>query len=103
MLRPTKKQINIKMPQALIKELKARAELQNDTFTDLVIRLCEQGLGSDSNPSQTTAPPFEPDQLDERIAKSIAAQIAPLQERIEDRIASTIQKELEPMLGELSA
>lgn len=99
MPRPTKRQINIKMPEALIEELKARAESENDTFTDLVIRLCEQGLGNESDVAcahakgdrpQTTVSPFEPAQLDERIAD----QLAPLQERL---IA------LETGLGELSA
>lgn len=90
MPRPTKRQINIKMPEALIEQLKAKAESLNDTFTDLVIRLCEQGLGSESDRPQTTASPFEPAQLDERIAD----QLSPLQERL---VA------LETELGELSA
>lgn len=104
MPRPTKRQINIKMPEALIEQLKAKAESLNDTFTDLVIRLCEQGLGSESDRPQTavfqdksfalkqqhTASPFEPAQLDKRIAD----QLAPLQERL---VA------LETSLGELSA
>ncbi len=67
------------MPEPLIKALKARAEKEGNTFTDLVIQLCEQGLGIERNRSQATVPSVEPAQLDERIAKYLA----PLQGRLE--------------------
>ena len=98
MPRPTKKQINIKMPEALIEALKARAESENDTFTDLVIRLCEQGLGIESDRPQTTASPLEPAQLDKRIVESIAVEIAPLKERV-----TSLENELQQVLGEAAA
>jgi hypothetical protein len=79
MPRPTKKQINIKMPETLIKALKTRAEDEGNTLTDLVIQLCEQGLGIEKNHPQATAPSVEPAQLDERIAEYLA----PLQRRLE--------------------
>jgi hypothetical protein len=90
MPRTTKKQINIKMPTDLIDALKTKAEDKGDTFTDLVIRFCSEGLGIKSDRPQTSASPFEPEQLDERIADKLA----PLQERL-------VALELE--LGELSA
>lgn len=105
MPRPTKKQINIKMPEALIEALKTRAESENDTFTDLITRACEQYLesksdvkGGQSSSPQTTASPFEPAQLDERIAESIAAEIAPLLERV-----ASVENELQQVLGEAAA
>jgi uncharacterized circularly permuted ATP-grasp superfamily protein len=112
MLRPTKKQINIKMPEALIEELKARAESENDTFTDLVIRFCKYGLGNES--PATTHAALVPTQLDDHIASKldncIATQLAPLKEQfnelqecIDDRIANAIQKELDSVVGECSA
>jgi len=82
MIRPTKKQINIKMPQPLIEALKAQAESENVTFTDTIILLCEQGLGMESSSPQATAFPVEPAQLDERIADQLASQLAPLQGRV---------------------
>lgn len=89
MPRPTKKQINIKMPEPLIEALKSRAIDEGDTFTDLVIRFCSEGLESKSNrPVAVTE--IAPTQLDKRIADAIA----PLQERL---VA------LETELGELSA
>ena len=97
MPRPAKKQINLKMRESLIEALKSRAEVENDTFTDLVTRACEQYLEGESNVKdgqsdrpQTTLAPFEPAQL----YKCIADQIAPLQQRL-------VALELE--LGELSA
>ncbi len=90
MPRATKRQINIKMPTDLIEALKTRAEDERDTFTDLVIRFCSEGLGIESDRPQTSASSFEPEQLDKRIAN----QLAPLQERL---VA------LESELGELSA
>lgn len=89
MPRPTKKQINIKMPEPLIEALKARAIDEGDTFTDLVVRFCSEGLESKSDrPVAETE--IAPPQLDKRIATALA----PLQERL---VA------LESGLGELSA
>ena len=98
MPRAAKKQINIKMRESLIEALKARAESENDTFTDLVIRLCEQGLGIESDHPQTTTAPFEPAQLDKRILESIAVEIAPLKERV-----TSLENELQQVLGEVAA
>ena len=105
MPRPTKKQINIKMPEALIEALKAKAESENDTFTDLVTRACEQYLegGSDAKDGQSDRPqtataPFEPPQLDKRIVENIAVEIAPLKERV-----TSLENELQQVLGEAAA
>lgn len=77
------------MPESLIDALKTRAIDEGDTFTDLVIRFCFEGLESESNrPVAVTE--IAPNQLD----KCIADQLAPLQERL---VA------LETELGELSA
>jgi len=88
MPRPTKKQINIKMPEPLIEALKTRAEDEGDTFTDLVIRFCEQGLGSDR---PVVSAEVTPTQIDKRIADKLA----PLQKRLE-----ALETEL---VGEFSA
>lgn len=98
-----KQQINIKLPPPLIDTLRAKATAEGITLTDLIQGFCEQGLGLP--PIGTVAPDLDVvyerivGQLDERIA----ACIAPLQERIDDRINDAIQKELLPVLGELSA
>jgi hypothetical protein len=89
MPRPIKRQINIKMPEPLIEELKAKAEEEDETFTDLIIRYCEQGLGGKGgSPKSPTA--ISTTQLDKRIA----SWLAPLQEKI---------VELEAALGETVA
>lgn len=98
MSRPTKKQINIKMPESLIEALKAKAELEKDTFTDLIIRFCEQGLGNPESGSPTTTPAIAQPQLDERIAETIATQIAPLFERV-----ASVENEVRQVLGEAVA
>ena len=97
MPKPAKKQINLKMRESLIEALKSRAIDEGDTFTDVVVRACEQYLEGESDVKdgqndrpQTTVAPFEPAQLYE----CIADQIAPLQQRL-------VALELE--LGELSA
>ena len=90
MPRAAKKQINLKMRESLIEALKSRAIDEGDTFTDVVVRACEEYLESESDRLQTTTSSFEPTQLDKRIA----AQLAPLQERLVT---------LETSLGELSA
>lgn len=97
MPRPTKKQINIKMPEPLIEALKAKAESEKDTFTDLIIRFCEQGL-SNREGERTTTPVIAQRQLDERIAETIATQIAPLKERV-----ASVENELHQVLGEAVA
>lgn len=100
-----KQQINIKLPPPLIDALRARATEEGITLTDLIQGFCEQGLGLP--PSNTVLPDLEAvyerilSQLDKRILSQvderIALQIAPLQGhingRIDDRIASAIQKE----------
>ena len=86
-MRP-RKQINIKMPEELIDALKAQAEEEDETFTDLIIRYCEQGLGKSGSLKATHA--ISTTQLDKRIA----AHLAPLQEKI---------AELEAALGEIVA
>lgn len=96
MPRPTKRQINIKMPEPLIEALKAKAESEKDTFTDLIIRFCEQGLSSEGE--RTTTPVIAQRQLDERIAETIATQIAPLKERV-----ASVENELHQVLGEAVA
>ena len=82
MTRATKKQINIKMPEPLIEALKNRAESEGKTFTDVVTRLCERGLGIESDSHKTITPIIEPVQLNERIADQLASQLAPLQGRV---------------------
>ena len=105
MPRPAKKQINLKMRESLIEALKARAESENDTFTDLITRACEQYLesesdvkGGQSDRPQTTASLLKPAQLDKRIVESIAVEIAPLKERV-----TSLENELQQVLGEAAA
>lgn len=106
-----KQQINIKLPPPLIDALRARATAKEITLTDLIQGFCEQGLGL--TPSSTVPPDLEAVyecisvRLDECISvqldERIATQITPLQERIDDRIRSAIQKELDVVVGEYSA
>ena len=97
----SKSQINFRLPDTLIAALKDRAESEGLTSTELAIRLLEAGLGLPSSE-------FANDES--RIEKRIATYLAPIQEQvtqlqecIEERIRDAIQKELEPVLGELSA
>ena len=97
----SKSQVNFRLPNTLIAALKDRAESEGLTSTELVIRLLEAGLGLPSSE-------FAND--DSRIENCIAIAIAPLQsqvnqlqERIEQRIHSAIQKELDVVMGECSA
>lgn len=98
----TKSQINFRLPDSLITALKDRALAEGITSTELAIRLLETGLGL---PSKELVASNE-SRIDERIVDALAPlqeQVTQLQERIEDRIRDAIQKELLPMLGELSA
>lgn len=97
----SKSQINFRLPDSLIAALKDRASSEGITSTELAIRLLEAGLGLPSSE-------FANDEL--RIEKCISIALAPLQsqvtqlqERIEERIHSAIQKELDVVMGELSA
>lgn len=81
-----KRQINIKLPPALIEALKAKAGEEGMTLTDLIQGYCERGLGlPSSTPSLNLDVVYERilSQLDERIPmqidERIAAQLAPIQ------------------------
>ncbi|WP_373529111.1 hypothetical protein [Nostoc sp.] len=96
-----KSQINFRLPDTLIAALKDQAESEGITSTELAIRLLEAGLGLPSSDYAID---------DSRIEKRIESRIAPLREQvtqlnqcIELRIATVIQKEIAPLLGELSA
>lgn len=96
-----KSQVNFRLPDTLIAALKEQAASEGITSTELAIRLLEAGLGLPSSDSVV-------DEL--RIEQRIESRIAPLREQvtqldrcIELRIATAIQKELDPLLGELSA
>jgi hypothetical protein len=97
----SKSQINFRLPNTLIAALKDQAESSGITSTELAIRLLEQSLGLPSSESVND---------DSRIEQRIEQCIAPLREQvtqltqcIELRIATVIQKEIAPLLGELSA
>ncbi len=77
MARPTKKQVNIKMPLALIEALKTKAEAEKTTFTDLVIEACKQMLDQ-SEHSDPASAAISAAQVD----KGIAPKIALLQEKV---------------------
>ncbi len=85
----TRKQVNIKMPESLIEALKAKAEAEGDTFTNLVVRFCEQGLGMDNqNAHQTTR--WETKDLDV-IDVHINSRIADLEVRLESKLKEQVQ------------
>jgi TolA-binding protein len=93
----SKSQINFRLPDSLIAALKDRASEEGITSTELAIRLLEAGLGLPSSE-------FANDELriEECIAMALAplqSQITQLQERIEERIHSAIQKELDVVMG----
>jgi hypothetical protein len=97
----SKSQINFRLPDTLITALKDQAESEGITSTELAIRLLEAGLG---------LPPSDSVIDESRIEERIESRIAPLREQvtqlercIELRVATAIQKELDPLLGELSA
>ena len=75
MAAPARKQINVKMSEELIEALKNKAESEETTFTDLVIRACEELLGIEN--TKPTAS-ISAEQLDECVAEKIA----PLEERL---------------------
>lgn len=75
MTAPSRRQINIKMAEDLIEKLKLKAEADETTFTDLVIRACEELLGIENTKSPAS---ISAAQLDECIAEKLA----PLEERI---------------------
>jgi uncharacterized small protein (DUF1192 family) len=97
----SKSQVNFRLPDTLIAALKDQAESEGITSTEMAIRLLEAGLGLSSTE-------FSNDES--RIEKCIEERIAPLKEQvtqlsqcIEERIAVALQREIEPLLGELSA
>lgn len=97
----SKSQINFRLPDSLITALKDRAESEGLTSTELAIRLLEVGLGLPSSEFAN-----DESRIEERIATAIAplqSQVTELQRRIEERIRSAIQKELNVVVGERSA
>jgi hypothetical protein len=98
----SKSQVNFRLPDTLIAALKDQAESLGITSTELAIRLLEAGLGL----PQLLANPNDDSRIEERIEQRIAPlreQVTQLNQCIELRIATAIQKELDPLLGELSA
>ena len=96
----SKIQINFRLPDTLIAALKGRAESEGLTSTELAIRLLEAGLGLPSSESVN-----DESRIEKRIATYLAPiqeQVTQLQERIEQRIHSAIQKELDVVMGECS-
>ena len=98
----SKSQINFRLPDTLITALKDQAESEGITSTELAIRLLERSLGL----PQLLANSNDDSRIEERIESRIAPlreQVTQLNQCIESRIATAIQKELDPLLGELSA
>jgi hypothetical protein len=96
----SKSQVNFRLPDTLIAALKDRAELAGITSTEMAIRLLEAGLGMPS-----TDFPNDESRIEQRIEECIAPlkeQFNQLSQCIELRIAVALQKELDPLLGELS-
>ncbi len=97
----SKSQVNFRLPDTLIAALKDQAESEGITSTELAIRLLEAGLGLSSSDYA-----IDNSRIEERIEQRIAPlreQVTQLNQCIELRIAVAIQKELDPLLGELSA
>jgi ferritin-like metal-binding protein YciE len=97
----SKSQVNFRLPDTLIAALKDQAESEGITSTEMAIRLLEAGLGL-----STTEEAIDDSRIEERIEQRIAPlreQVTQLNQCIELRIATAIQKELDPLLGELSA
>lgn len=94
MARPTRKQVNIKMPESLIEALKAKAEAEGDTFTDLIVHFCEQGLGMPSKKAHQ--------QVDSNL-EVIDMRIADLEARLESKVKEQVQVQMQAALGECSA
>lgn len=98
----SKSQINFRLPDTLIAALKEQAESEGITSTELLVRLLEAGLGLPSSEKVAT----DESRIEERIEQCIAPlreQVTQLNQCIEERIAVALQKELDPLLGELSA
>lgn len=112
----SKSQINFRLPDTLIAALKARAEAEGVTSTELATRLLEVGLGLPSPELVSNHPPIEERitsqlaplqaRLDQRIEERIASFLTPLQQemeqRIVERIQTVIQNEVDAVLGECS-
>jgi hypothetical protein len=97
----SKSQINFRLPDTLIAALKDQAEFEGITSTEMAIRLFEAGLRLSS-----TDGAIDKSSIEERIEQRIAPlreQVTQLNQCIELRIATAIQEELDPLLGELSA
>lgn len=106
----SKSQVNFRLPAPLIAALKARAEAEGISSTELATRLLEAGLGLSSLELANDDPRIEERitiSLEQRIEKHIANQLAPLQsqleQRIEERIQTAIQSKVDAVLGECSA
>ena len=98
----SKSQINFRLPDTLITALKDQAESEGITSTELAIRLLERSLGL----PQLLANSNDDSRIEERIESRIAPlreQVTQLNQCIEEGIATVIQKEIAPLLGELSA
>lgn len=98
----SKSQINFRLPDTLIAALKDQASSEGITSTELLVRLLEAGLGLPSKELVAT----DESRIEERIEQGIAPlkeQVIQLNQCIESRIATAIQREIEPLLGELSA
>jgi TolA-binding protein len=97
----SKSQVNFRLPDTLIAALKDQAELAGITSTEMAIRLLEAGLGLSSTEEASDSSRIE-ERIEERIAP-LKEQFNQLNERIEERIATALRREIEPLLGELSA
>lgn len=97
----SKSQVNFRLPDTLIAALKERALSEGITSTELAVRLLEAGLGLPSSDYVTDESRIEK-RIEERIAP-LKEQVTQLHQCIEERIATAIQREIEPLLGELSA
>ncbi len=97
----SKSQINFRLPDTLIAALKDQASSEGITSTELAVRLLEAGLGLPSSDYVTDESRIE-ERIEQRIAP-LREQVTQLNQCIELRIATALQKELDPLLGELSA
>lgn len=97
----SKSQINFRLPDTLIAALKDQASSEGITSTELAVRLLEAGLGLPSSDYVTDESRIE-ERIEERIAP-LKEQVTQLHQCIEERIATAIHKELDTVLGELSA
>ncbi len=97
----SKSQVNFRLPDTLIAALKDQASSEGITSTELAVRLLEAGLGLPSSDYVTDESRIE-ERIEQRIAP-LREQVTQLNQCIELRIATALQKELDPLLGELSA